>query len=95
MPDTHDTFTGFQYLYRIGLRLDKSICTDLPDLKQELKLFDLVKIFQIHYYIKTCQKYKNGNCRFHYGSFFTDKTIIAERLPDEIPTIAKLTTLEK
>lgn len=75
--------------------MDKSICTDLPDLKQEPKLFGLVKTFQIHCYIKICQKYKNGNCRFHYGSFFTDKTIIAERLPDEIPTIAKLTILEK
>lgn len=49
-----------------------------PDFKQEPKFFGLVKIFQIHCDTKICQKYKNGDCRFHHDRCFADITIIPE-----------------
>ena len=33
---------------------------------------------QIHRNSETCQKHSNEKCRFHYGRYFTDSTIIAE-----------------
>ena len=29
-------------------------------------------------------KYKNENCKFHFGKFFTDRTIIAQPLSDSL-----------
>ena len=40
----------------------------------------LVKTFQIHFHSKTCRKCNNSKCRFKFGGFFTDKTIIATPL---------------
>ena len=66
----------------------------LSDFKQEPKLFVLIKTFQIHRHTKICEKYKNGNCWFHYGRFFTDKTINAGPLSDEMTSNEKLAILE-
>ena len=75
-------------------KLDKIIRT-LPDFKQEPKLFNLIKTFQIYRHTKTCQRYKNGNCPIHYGRFFTEKTIIAKPLPYDMPSNEKVAILEK
>ena len=37
---------------------------------QNKTLSSLVKTFQIHKHSKTCRKFKNQNCRFHFGKFF-------------------------
>ena len=74
--------------------MNKIICTDYQGLKQKPKFFDLVKTFQIHRHTKACQRYKNVCCRFHSGKFFTDKTIVVETLPDEMPRNEKLAILE-
>ena len=33
---------------------------------------------------KTCQKYRNGKCRFNFGSFFTERTLAAKPLSDSL-----------
>ena len=60
------------------------IRTDLTDADKEPQLFDLVKNYQIHRHSKTCQKFKNESCKFHYGTYFTDHTIIAETLASNV-----------
>ena len=36
----------------------------------------------MHQHPRTCNKYPNKkNCRFNFGNFFTDRTIIAQPLP--------------
>ena len=59
--------------------------SDLPDSINEPILFKLVKTCQIHHHSKTCTKYGNEKCRFHFGKFFTTRTIIAQPLEDSVP----------
>ena len=55
----------------------------------------MVNFYQKHTHSKTCRKYKNIKCRFNFGQFFTNRTIIAEPLPDDIADELKQPTLEK
>ena len=64
--------------------VDTIIRTDLPDPTSEPDLHELVKTYQIHRHSKTCHKYRNEKCRFHFGKFFTSRTIIAQPLPDSL-----------
>ena len=64
--------------------VDMIIHTDLPDPSSEPDLHELVKTYQIHRHSKTCRKYRNEKCRFHFGKFFTSRTIIAQPLPDSL-----------
>ena len=59
--------------------------SDLPDSVNEPILFKRVKTYQIHHHPKTCSKYINEKCRFHFGKFLTTRTIIAQPLEDSIP----------
>ena len=52
-------------------------------------LFDLVKNYQVHAYSRTCWEYNKNECRFSYGWYFTEKTIIAK------PFDSKLSNDEK
>ena len=56
----------------------------LPDLTKNPKLFELVKMYRLHRHSKTCRKYKNRSCRFNFGRYFTEKTIIAKPLPSSL-----------
>ena len=58
--------------------LDNTVSACLPDPKVDFTLYKLVKTYQIHRHSKTCKRYKNDNCRFHFGRFFTDRTIVAK-----------------
>ena len=60
------------------------IGTDLPDPSSEPDLNELLKTYQIHCHSKTCRKYRNEKSRFHFGKFFTSRTIIAQPLPDSL-----------
>ena len=60
--------------------LDNIVSGCLPDPKVDSTLYELVKTYQIHRHSKTCRRYKNDNCRFHFGRFFTDRTIVAKPL---------------
>ena len=60
------------------------IRTDMPDPVSEAKLFELVRNFEVHRHSKTCRKYWNNKCRFHFGKFFSFSTIVEEPLPNDI-----------
>lgn len=50
-----------------------------------LIFFDFVTTCEIHLHSRSCGKYKNQACRYHFGKFFTKKkTIIAQPLPKEM-----------
>ena len=60
------------------------IRTDMPDPVSEAKLFELVRNFEVHRHSKTCRKYRNNKCKFHFGKFFSFSTIVEEPLPNDI-----------
>ena len=68
--------------------------SDLPYSINEPILFKLVKTCQIHHHSKTCRKYRNEKCRFHFGKFFTTRTIIAQPLEDSVPEDIKRTKIQ-
>ena len=60
--------------------IDSILSDNLPSEKEDPLLHKLVKAFQVHWHSKTCHKYKNKPCRFHYERYFTDRTILAKPL---------------
>ena len=64
--------------------IDHIIEVELADKDIEPELYEMVKTYQIHSHSKSCRKYKNIACRYSFGRFFTDKTIIAEPLPNDM-----------
>ena len=75
--------------------VDHIVKAQLPDIDAEPELYQLVKTYQIHSHSKSCRKYKNKDCRYSFGRFFTEKTIIAEPLPNDMLEQEKLTKLQK
>ena len=53
-------------------------CIDLPDLSSKRELFEIVKIYQINCHSKNYCKYQIEKRRFHFGKFFTSRTIITQ-----------------
>ena len=64
--------------------IDQHVHAYLPDKGPDPQLHDLVKTYQTHNHSKTCRKYKNVACRFNFGQFFTNKTIVAEPLAEDM-----------
>ena len=60
--------------------IEKTINTQLPDHLNDQEHFELVKTYQVHIHSRTCWKYNKNECRFSYGCYFTEKTIIAKPL---------------
>lgn len=56
---------------------------------------ELVKKYQTHSHSKTCRKYRNIACRFNFGQFFTDRTIVAEPLPQDMDEEIKTNILTR
>ena len=75
--------------------IDNHIKAYLPDILDDKELFDLVDTYQKHSHSKTCRKYKNAICRFHFGGFFSEKTIIAQPLPDDMDEHLKETLMKQ
>ena len=73
--DTKDAYIDY---------IDQHVQAYLPDKETEPQLYDLVKTYQTHNHSKTCRKYKNVACRFKFGQFFTDRTIAAEPLAQDM-----------
>ena len=69
--------------------------SNLTDAGKVPEPFDLVKNYKIHRHSKTCQKFKNNSCRFHYGRYITDHTIIAETLASNVAADVKLSLMKK
>ena len=55
----------------------------------------MVRTYQIHSHSKSCRRYKNIDCRYSFGRFFTDRTIIADPLPDDMSGDEKESILQK
>lgn len=75
--------------------IDNHIKAYLPNKLDDEELYDLVETYQKHSHSKTCRKYKNGICRFHFGRFFSERTIIARPLPDDIDETLHTTLLKQ
>ena len=71
------------------------IRSDLPDPNNDPALLELVKTYQIHCHSKTCRKYRNEKCRFRFGKFFTNKTIIAQPLAGSVPLDVELQKMQQ
>ena len=68
---------------------DKHVSAVLPDPVTCPVLHNLVKTYQTHTQYKTYRKYKNLACRFNFGHFFTEKTIVVELLPTSLDKAEK------
>ena len=83
--DTKDIYIQF---------INQIVKADIPDEREKPELHKLVKTYQLHCHSKSCRKYKNVDCRYSFGKYFTDKTIVAEPLPEEMSIEAKSIKLE-
>lgn len=64
--------------------VDHHVQAYLPDIETDPGLYELVETYQKHSHSKTCRKYKNIACRFNFGQFFTERTVVAEPPPDDL-----------
>ena len=69
--------------------VDSIVRADLPNSELEPGLFNLVKTYQVHTHSKTCRKYKNEMCRFNFGHYFSDRTLIACPLSNDLNSTEK------
>ena len=79
-PETKQEYIDF---------IDKHVHAYPPNQEQDKELHELVKTYQKHTHSKTCRKYKNIKCRFNFGQFFTNRTIVAEPLSDDLDPMVK------
>ena len=75
--------------------VDQRVHAYLPNEDQDPELHELVKTYQKHSHSKTCRKYKNIKCRFNFGQFFTNRTVVAEPLSDDLDLEEKTNTLDR
>ena len=57
--------------------------------------YDLVNMYQRHSHSRSCKKYRNVPCRFNFGQFFTDETVVAKPLPEDLPDEEKTLLLNR
>jgi len=71
--------------------INSIVSATLPDQIQNPKLFKLVKTYQLHRHSRTCVKNrKSKECRFR---FFTERSILAEPIPETVSDEEKTTLL--
>ena len=83
--DNKDTYIDY---------IDKHVQAFVPSKETDGELHELVNMYQRHSHSKSCRKYKNVQCRFHFGKFFTDRTIVAEPLSEELDESMKSKMLQ-
>ena len=64
--------------------IDQHVQAYFPDPLSEPELHQLVKMYQTHAHSETCRRYKNLPCRFNFGHFFTNRTIVAKPLASHV-----------
>ena len=55
----------------------------------------MITTYQVHSHSKSCQKYKNQDCRYNFGKHFTDRAIVPVPLSSDMPEITKNQILAK
>ena len=75
--------------------VDSIIKSFVPNVNEDQELFHLVTTYQVHSHSKSCRKYKNEKCRYHFGKFFTDRTIISLPLPNDLPDVQRINILNR
>ena len=63
------------------IKLLKRLC----QIQLKTQLFYLVTRYHMHSHSKSCRKYKNGRCRYHFGNFFTDHSVTDLPLHEDLP----------
>ena len=56
----------------------------VPNLVENSELFYFVTAYQVRLNSKSCWKYERERCRYQIGKFFTDRTIIALTLQNDL-----------
>ena len=69
--------------------IDQHVQAYMPSEEDDPELHNLVKTYQKHTHSRSCRKYKNIQCRFNFGQFFTNTTIVAEPLSDDLDEAIK------
>ena len=64
--------------------IDSIVKAFVPDINENQELFHLVTTYQVRSHSKSYRKYKNEKCRYHFGKFFTELTIISLPLPSDL-----------
>ena len=75
--------------------IDQHVQAYLPSEEDDPELYNLVNTYQKHTHSRSCRKYKNIQCRFNFGQFFTNTTIVAEPLSDDLDEANKSDLLNK
>ena len=75
--------------------IDDHVQGNLQNRENDSKFHDLVKMYQKHTHSRSCKKYKNIPCRFNFGQFFTNETVVSKPLADDIPDAQKVLVLKK
>ena len=58
--------------------LDAVVSANLPSEEADPLLHNVERYFQVHSHLKSGRKYKNKPSRYHFGRFFTERTLIAK-----------------
>ena len=64
--------------------VDSIVKAFVPNEVTDPELFQLVTTYQVPSHSSSCCKYKSAKCRYHFGKFFTENTIVAPPLPSDI-----------
>ena len=64
--------------------VDAVVSAYVPDHNDNPELYKLVTTYQVHSHSKSCQKYKNKECRYNFGRYFTNHTIVAVPLSKDL-----------
>ena len=67
----------------LSLFIETTINAHLSDHSNDPGFFALVKAYQVYAHSRTCWKYNTNECRFSYGRYFTENTIIVKPLDNE------------
>ena len=62
--------------------VDQIVQAFLPDRNENPEPHNLVKLYQLYRHPRACKEYKNEPCRFKFGKFFPNETLVAEPLPE-------------
>ena len=75
--------------------IDEHVQGSLPNKENDCEFHDLVNMYQKHTHSKSCKKYRNIPCRFNFGQFFTNQTVVSKPLPDDMPDEQKVVVLKR